>query len=395
VLALTVLALLGLDLYTHWAASGIIPQLAAVSRPTVVKRKDASGAVQRAAVQRPDVMLLYGSSELNADTPYRAGVLFSNAPTGFYVLPVGRPGATSLILLQQMAALGTSLRGERVAISVSEPWMMSEMALPDQYAGNFYVQNSSELLFEPTLSLDIKRSAAKRMLDYPGTLEKDPLAYQAAQALVANDLPQTLLYWALVPLGTVNNLVYRLQDDWESLDLVQQVPEQRIRSDSPPVTGIADWSALAETAREEYKLEADNNPYGIEAGKWADFNHRLNDHRFLWIDKSFKQRMQGTLEWRDLDLLLHALREWGAEPLVLSMPMPRAYWERLGVSDSAQAVYYQKLHEVAAKYGVPVRDFHEFADDPYFMRDPMAHLSPEGWVYYDQALDSFYHDTLY
>src|SRR5262249_38132682 len=74
-------------------------------------------AFERAAARRPDILLLYGSSELIDPIPNRASDFFAGAPTGFQVCPVGKAGATSLIILQKLGALGSELRGRKVAIS--------------------------------------------------------------------------------------------------------------------------------------------------------------------------------------------------------------------------------------------------------------------------------------
>ena len=63
-------------------------------------------AFERAAARTPDILLLYGSSELIDPIPNRASDFFSSAPTGFQVCPVGKAGTTSLIILQKLAALG-------------------------------------------------------------------------------------------------------------------------------------------------------------------------------------------------------------------------------------------------------------------------------------------------
>src|SRR5499425_3252416 len=61
-------------------------------------------AFERAAARTPDVLLLYGSSELIDPIPNRASDFFSRAPTGFQVCPVGKAGTTSLIILQKLGA---------------------------------------------------------------------------------------------------------------------------------------------------------------------------------------------------------------------------------------------------------------------------------------------------
>jgi D-alanine transfer protein len=76
-------------------------------------------AFERAAARAPDILLLYGSSELIDPIPNRASDFFSREPTGFEVCPVGKAGTTSLIILQKLGALGSELRGRKIAISLS------------------------------------------------------------------------------------------------------------------------------------------------------------------------------------------------------------------------------------------------------------------------------------
>ena len=52
-------------------------------------------AFERAAARTPDILLLYGSSELIDPIPNRASDFFSSEPTGFEVCPVGKAGTTS------------------------------------------------------------------------------------------------------------------------------------------------------------------------------------------------------------------------------------------------------------------------------------------------------------
>jgi D-alanine transfer protein len=76
-------------------------------------------AFQRAAARAPDILLLYGSSELSDPVLNRASDFFSREPSGFQVCPVGRAGTTSLIILQKLGALGSELRDRKVAILLS------------------------------------------------------------------------------------------------------------------------------------------------------------------------------------------------------------------------------------------------------------------------------------
>src|SRR4030095_11757482 len=81
------------------------------SAPELFPLKNQGLAFQRAAACAPDVLPLYGSSELPAVAgPERANVFFRTAPTGFQVSPVGAGGMPPLIILQKIGGLGSTLQ---------------------------------------------------------------------------------------------------------------------------------------------------------------------------------------------------------------------------------------------------------------------------------------------
>src|SRR6516165_11020636 len=142
-------------------------------------------AFERAAARTPDILLLYGSSELIDPIPNRASDFFSNAPTGFQVCPVGKAGTTSLIILQKLGALGSELRGRKVAISLSASSFFAPAVRQDFYGGNFSLPAASGILFGNTIGFDLKAAIAKRMLQYPDTLAADGLVELAAKCLAS------------------------------------------------------------------------------------------------------------------------------------------------------------------------------------------------------------------
>src|SRR5213080_201341 len=81
--------------------------------PQQFQLKNQGMVFQRTAARARRVLPLYGSSELIIGVPDRANKFFQNAPTGFQVSAVGTVGATSLIILQKIAALGSAWQKAR------------------------------------------------------------------------------------------------------------------------------------------------------------------------------------------------------------------------------------------------------------------------------------------
>src|SRR5215470_4399381 len=174
-------------------------------------------AFERAAARRPDILLLYGSSELIDPITNRASDFFSNAPTGFQVCPVGKGGTTSLIILQKLGALGSELRGRKVAISLSASSFFMPAVRPQFYAGNFSLPAASGILFGTAIDFDLKAAIAKRMLQFPDTLAKDGLVELAAKCFASGRPVDRLVLMAIWPLGKLQNVMLDLQDHFEAL----------------------------------------------------------------------------------------------------------------------------------------------------------------------------------
>ena len=147
--------------------------------------KDRSAALHEAAVRRPDTLLLYGSSELTIPNPLRATEFFRKRSNGFQVFPIGRIGTTPLVILENHAALGSTLRNKRVVVSISPTWFYSLSQRTSFYEGNFSPLSAYALAFSDNLSLGVRRSAAERMLYYKRTYRYDPVLRLALEALAS------------------------------------------------------------------------------------------------------------------------------------------------------------------------------------------------------------------
>jgi D-alanine transfer protein len=131
-------------------------------------------AFQRAAAHSPKVLPIYGSSELfRPAAPARGNIFFRTAPTGFQLSPVGGGGANPLIMLQKVSALGSALRGKRVAFSLSPSWFCTAKPGTKGYKGNFSPMAATELVFGTALHFRLKRDIAARMSNFRRRWNRD------------------------------------------------------------------------------------------------------------------------------------------------------------------------------------------------------------------------------
>jgi len=395
--ALLAILLTGTSLFS-WStyASSLEDRYIHVLVPTLPDQAIGGSALLRSAFRQPDLLPALGSSELlQVESSYRAIDFFASYPTGFNVFVVAKVGATPLVLAQDLAAIGPSLRGKKVVISLTPLVFYHPEVYPEDYAGNFSRLHADELAFSPYLSFDLKQIAARRMLDYPDTLSRDPLLRFSLEQLAKDGPLSRLLYYSVLPLGQAQTLILRLQDQREVVSLIGRQPGL-----DPVVTrspANPDWESLATQAEKQQAPRTTSNPYGVEDSIWFD-THKA------WVDQGkapgsgdsdYLDHMLRTQEWTDLNIMLRTLKELGAQPLILSLPAKGPLMDALGVSSAARQQFYDSLEGTVAAYGFPLVDYRQFDGDQYFLIDLFSHVSQKGWVYVDQTLDAFYHGSLH
>jgi D-alanine transfer protein len=346
--------------------------------PALFLQKTQGLELQKVAFAQSDLLPLYGSSELVVSAGNKATDFFQTYPTGFGVFSVGKPGSASLILLQKLAAMGSDLRGKKVAISISPTYFFRQDVPVAYYNGNFSLLQAGEIIYSPHLSFDLKRDVARRMLQYPKTLEKSPLLAFTISRLASDSLMNRVLYYGTVPLGLLENGILRIQDHCETLlyilKRIWRLPIAVTRSQQ-----TIDWDGMIADATTQVRRHdnSDTGCVGPEQGP-----------------EMFVAGEQSAQEWIDFELLLRGLNELGARPLVLSMPIDGRYFDRFGVGRSFRDLYYKRIRGLAEVHHVPLLAFEEHDLDEDFLVAHRDHLTDKGWLYFDKALDDFFHERL-
>ncbi len=354
--------------------------------PQMFAEKTRGLAWQRAAFAAPDLLPVYGSSDLNVPHRFHASALFRDYPRGFTVFPVGAPGSGSLNWLQAIAALGPAVRGERLAVLVPLRAFLARDGDAAAYAGNFSRLHAYATIFRAPLSPALRTAIARRMRAHPDTLAGDPLLAFAVRALADDTWRGRLAYAASVPLGRLATALLALQDRWETLALV------RAQGDlAAPARRAAalDWDALAAAAADEARAQAANNRFGFDGAFWERHAPVLVRQGGTLDAAAVHRAVAESVEWTDLGLLLRTLDELGARPVLVALPLNPEWYAHLGVPPAVQQAVAARLAVSAAAHRVPLVDFGARAADPLFAADPAPHLSAVGWIELNRALDAF------
>jgi D-alanine transfer protein len=199
----------------------------------------------------------------------------------------------------------------------------------------------------------------------------------AVRRLASHRWPDHAVFWALWPIGELQNAVLEMQDHFAAsnyiLHKIKPAPQQHPEAIDWPKL-IAKASALEAT--DESKTEA---PSGLDE-QIAPGTHEM----------AFRTRMDEGQGWAEFELLLRTLASVHARPLLLSMPIAGQFYDQTGISRSARESYYKKLRTLAQRYHFALIEFKGHDEDPAFLYRHQSHLTAKGWIYYDRALDEFF-----
>ncbi len=379
-----------------FGALHIEKRLARLTAPEILEVKDQGISLQEEAFSDKRLLPVYGSSEFMNDTPYAGRIFFKDFPTGFEIFVVGKAGAKTLIIAQRIAALGHKVRGQKVVIILSPTWFMTKREPPKAYDANFSALQASELAFNSPLSRALKRDFATEMLKYPETLEGHGLLRMELERLAAKS--HTVEDRLLGEIGRSENDFLQLLDSCQTVfALSGEMLEHPSELAAHRTHGAQkqDWDGLfAEAAKFSHVNSYENSMDDALASPDDMVNQKL-DWKFSGEKvMPFGSMLTRSDEWSHLDILLRTLKELGAKPLILSIPINATAFKTEGVTPTQRELYYTHLRKEVGAYNFPVATFEENDGDPNFFGDAVGHPSAKGWMTFNKTISQFYHGKL-
>lgn len=341
--------------------------------------------LQRKAFNTPGVLPVYGSSEMSMINEYHpAKVLTPN--TGVTPFLIGKGGTQTLIHVLNFSSL-EGIKGKKVAIFLTPQWYASGGIPQSFFEGNFSALHAYQLLHSRDLSPRLKRLIAQRILNFPGAYKDYPHLKKVLTDEVGSGYAvkvDKLLQW--LP-ARMEYTALEVQDVQKTHWHVHQLSQKTIQAYSHKETTVqtVDWDKLRNEAILKGKNSTTNNSFGMDNTFYQDnLATKLQEKKDT--DKSYK--LSSSPEYEDLNLLIEVLKEKGAKPLFVIIPMNGRWYDYTGLDKSEREQCYTKLRTQVQESGYPLADFtsHEYED--YYLKDPW-HLAWKGWVDVDQRLYDF------
>lgn len=349
--------------------------------------------LQQKGLESQNILPVYGSSEFSAVSEFHPSFLFEGNPTGFTPFLIGRGGSQDLIHVLNTASQGQALRDKKVVVILSSQWFAPEGISRGNFASNFSALQAYRMLSNKELSEETKQQVALRLLQFPYVTESFPVLAKLLTHYGQDNLKSRVIQLILGSFGRVEMASFELKDAMNSVRLLQLINvnnQEKIRQGKPIIPKplpLKPWNELSAQAAEAGKKAVTNNTFGIEDAYYLEYIKGT-----LVKNKGSAQndKLTPSPEYQDLELLFSVLKQVGAKPMFVIVPVNGRWADYTGFPLEERQGYYQRVRQMVVQQGFQVADFSGHEYDLYFFKDIM-HLGWKGWVEVNEALDSFVH----
>ncbi|OIK15615.1 D-alanyl-lipoteichoic acid biosynthesis protein DltD [Bacillus sp. MUM 116] len=335
--------------------------------------------VQGIMLEDPKYLPIYGSSELARLDRFHPSNYFQVANDGFTPFLVGRGGSESLIHFLNFSEHLGELKGKKIVFVLSPQWFNPNGADESHFVPNYSSLQGYDFAFNNTLNPEVKKKAIKRLLTY-SSVKDDPMLSTLYKSEISNN-PWTKEEATLVrPFA----LAYRSLLEKKDLYYTFAGGTKRGRDISPTLRHKT-WHQLELEAEQYGAVRATNNHFYIVNSQYNNIKSFLPSLKNKNIHGSYGK----SKEYGDFQLVLDVLKQAGAKPLFISVPVNGHYYDYTGFPKKGRTDYYHRIKKQIEAEGFQVADFSGHEYDPYFMKDTI-HIGWKGWVYTDRAIKQFY-----
>ncbi|MCY8825929.1 D-alanyl-lipoteichoic acid biosynthesis protein DltD [Bacillus atrophaeus] len=332
--------------------------------------------LQNKMLEEQKYLPIYGSSELSRLDKFHPSNYFQVNNQGFTPYLIGKGGSQSLIHAINFAAHADQLKGKKLVFIVSPQWFTKHGSDEQHFAPNYSALQGLDLAFNDTIDPTVKKQMMKRMLHYKA---------------VTNDAVLSELYQAMLEGQTWKvNLLKPAAKSYYSLLQKKDLYYSMAESEGPKrhvSESVKDkpWSVLKQEADKMGEDHSRSNVFHID-----DPSYRKLKHKVPKVKNKNKHRTYAkSPEFGDFELMLDILKDAGAEPMFVSIPVNGKWYDYTGFPKNGRTDYYKKVKKQIEAKGFQVADLSGHEYDPYFMKDTI-HIGWKGWVYVDKAIEEFY-----
>lgn len=336
--------------------------------------------IQGKMLADPHFLPMYGSSELSRLDQFHPSNYFQVNHASFKPFLIGRGGTESLIHFMNFAEHTDQLKNKKLVFVLSPQWFQPKGTDESHFVPNYSSLQGYDLAFNKKVDPNLKKKAMKRLLHFT-PVKNDQMLSTLYRAELSKD-PSTKRKAALIrPFAKVYRNMLEKKDLYYTL--AGGVPRHRVISKA---VKHKSWDQLRSEADQVAEKQATNNPFYVVNSQYNKIKGRVPSLKNYKKGASYGK----SPEYHDFQLVLDLLKESGAKPLFISVPVNGPWYDYTGFPKSGRESYYKRINQQIEAEGFQVADFSSHEYDPYFMKDTI-HIGWKGWVYTDKAISDFYY----
>lgn len=350
--------------------------------------KDSGLSLQQQSVNRPDNVLIYGSSELGSlIKPFHPAYFFENKRTGFQPNIIGRGYSQSLVHGINFGALGKELSNKKVVFIISPQWFDKEGLSSSNFMMNFSDLQFYAFVYNHDITKDLKLKTINRIEGLiSGAHDKNDIKLYCYLSSKNNFISNVGLK-LFEPYFKIKYYYLEIKDKKAAYDDLAKL--KATPSNSSSENSTINWTDELKKAADEGKEQASNNNMGFENVYYTEYiKDKLASYKGVCKNASYLT----SPEYDDLSLLLDICKEENIKPLFVSVPVNGVWYDYEEFPKSDRNEYYKKVRNMITSYGFEIADFSDKEYEAYFLKDSM-HLGWKGWVYVNEAIDKYYHEN--
>ncbi|MFL0505849.1 D-alanyl-lipoteichoic acid biosynthesis protein DltD [Ureibacillus sp. 179-F W5.1 NHS] len=318
---------------------------------------------------------IYGSSEMSRWDPFHPSNYFETNEAAFTPYLIGKGGMTSIIHDLNFATHADQLENKQMVIIVSPQWFVKHGTDEQHFAPNYSSLQAYQLPFNKDVDEQVKRKLMERLMTY-NAIKNDPILYKLYDAYL-ND-KKAMFNTLSVPAKAYISMLEK-KDLY--FTLLKDKPTNRHQSDQVKDKTWEELRALADAYGEK---RTQHSEFYIDDKVYNHKKHYIKSMEGKNKDHSYAE----SLEYDDFQLMLDILKEAGAKPLFVIIPVNGAYYDYTGFPQKGRQDYYNRIKQQISESGFTYADYSDHEYDPYFMRDTI-HIGWKGWVYLDEDMQKF------
>ncbi len=341
------------------------------------------------SAKRDDNVIVYGSSELRTDyISTHPANFFKDKRAGFQVNLVGRGSCQSIIHAMSIAASGDALQSSPVVLITSPQSYVEGGITPDMFFANFSKQQFLTILYDKTVTKDIKKTFAKRVCEMFARYDEEfgKLSGYDDIRIIAKSYSDDNFYNKAINVVTYPYflLTKTLSNSKDMIKSARLINDCNVNTQNNPSS--IDYSSEVEGAVEQAKKESANNDFGMRD---SDYKKNVGNKLSKFKDRDKNLSYENSVEYDDLRLLLEVCKLKGIKPLFVSVPLHGDWSDYTGFSKENRQAYYEKVKSTVSEYDAEFVDLSGYEYEQYFLCDTM-HLGWKGWLKVNEEIDSFY-----